>query len=275
MNNLIISVIQPNIRQNDLKWNINNYEKIFTDFSSEIEPSNVVCLPEYWNGIKDDKWSETLSERSLDYLEKVASNFGVWVIGGSQLVHEENEYFNRSHIFDPSGNLVGVYDKHYPFGIEKYRRLGQGKKLFFWNINDWKTSIKICSDLWVPGEQIQLLRNNVDLIFCPIMSSVPKESLTNYGSYMWHSLAVIRGKEAASALIVSDWARQAIKEPHWTCGASCIVDPSKKFQNNEPIANNIVTRSNTNQTIIMKELNLTEIREQRNYRINMGLIPVE
>ncbi|MHA1225752.1 MAG: carbon-nitrogen hydrolase family protein [Candidatus Hodarchaeales archaeon] len=275
METLKICVAQPNIKPNDLNWNLKNSEKLFKTFQVEMESVNVLCLPEYWNGIRDDKLSEKLSEHSLDYLEKLSSNFSIWVIGGSQLIQEEKQYFNRSHIFSPSGNLVGIYDKQYPFGFEKIRGLGQGKELLFWNINGWKASIRICSDLWVPGEHIKLLRNKIDVLFCPIMSSIPNKDLTNYGRYMWHSLALIRGKESASAVVVSDWACQAIKEPYWTSGASCIVDPSKKFHNHEPTAKNIVTASVTQQTVLTKEINLAEIREQRNYRENMGLIPME
>ena len=90
---------------------------------------------------------------------------------------------------------------------------------------------------------------------------------------MWNNLAVIRAKEAASALIVSDSAMQPIREPYWCAGASCIIDPSWRFSNNEPIGNNILSSiPDGSRGIISATLDLTRIRQQRQYRKDMGLL---
>jgi hypothetical protein len=86
-------------------------------------------------------------------------------------------------------------------------------------------------------------------------------------------LAVIRSKEAAAAVVVSDPAIQPIKEPYWCAGASCIADPSWRFNNQDPIGKNILTTiPDGKEGIIIKELDLEAIKKQKTYRKKMGLL---
>lgn len=271
---LRITALQPKLTVDEFNNNLQEYRKLFKEFSSKINSSDVICFPEYWNGMRKGSYTKIIHDSSMNFLKKTAIEHKAWIIGGSHLVDiNTSSYFNRSHIFDPSGDLIGTYDKRHPFGYEQVQEISPGDKNLFWKIDDWKATIQVCSDLWNTKDYSLLVKEDIDLVFCPILTTIPDKKYTNYGRFMWNNLSVIRAKEAASALIVSDSAMQPIREPYWCAGASCIVDPSWRFSNNEPIGNNILSSiPDGNRGIITAILDLTRIRQQRQYRKDMGLL---
>jgi predicted amidohydrolase len=250
---LEIITLQPKTKLNDLDHNLENYKRLFEEYSVLLRTSQVICFPEYWNGIRKDFYSQNVFEKSIGFLEELAASTKNWVIGGSQLVKNQTDYyFNRSHIFDPSGNLVGTYDKRQPFGYEKIQGINAGNEELIWNINDWRAGICICSDLWNISDYSSLVTQEIDILFCPI-----------------------RAKEAAAAVVISDTAMQPIREPYWSAGASCIADPSKKFRNQEITGQRILsTIPSGEEGVISVKLDLHQIREQRQYRKDMGLLNI-
>ena len=184
-----------------------------------------------------------------------------------------SSFFNRAHVIDPSGYLIGTYEKRHPFGYERIQEISPGNKNLFWKIDDWQATIQICSDLWNTNDYSLVVSKDIDLVFCPILTTIPDQSYTAYGRFMWHNLAVIRAKEAATAVIVSDSAMQPIRDPYWCAGASCIVDPSWRFTNEEPIGKRILSSiPDGNRGVVSETLDLDKIRQQRQYRKDMGLL---
>jgi predicted amidohydrolase len=269
---LSVISLQPKTKLNDLKSNIDSIHKLSRDINNHFD---VLCLPEYWNGIRKDEYSQPIFDRSISFLEELSSSLGCWIIGGSQLTEDQGKYYNRSHIFNPTGKLIGTYNKQQPFGYEKIQEVEPGKEDLIWKIDGFTIGIRICSDMWSTSAYSSLISNNeLDIIFCPILTTLPESSYTNYGRFLWHNLAVIRAKEAASAIVVSDSAMQPIREPYWSAGASCAVDPSKKFKNREIIGSNLIySIPDGREGIVSLVLKLDEIQDQRQYRKKMGLFP--
>ncbi|MFX1507865.1 MAG: carbon-nitrogen hydrolase family protein [Promethearchaeota archaeon] len=271
---LRIIALQPKLTVDEFNNNLKEYRKLFKEFSSDFKSSDVICFPEYWNGMRKGSYSRIIHETSMNFLKETAIQHKVWIIGGSHLVdNNTSSYSNRAHVIDPSGQLIGTYDKRHPFGYEQVQEISPGYKNLFWKINDWKVTIQICSDLWNTKDYSLLITEDIDLVFCPILTTIPDKKYTNYGRFIWHNLAVIRSKEAASAVIVSDSAMQPIREPYWCTGASCIIDPSWRFSNNERIGNKILSSiPDGSRGIVKATLDLTRIRQQRQYRKDMGLL---
>ncbi|MHA2329575.1 MAG: carbon-nitrogen hydrolase family protein [Candidatus Hodarchaeales archaeon] len=151
-NELIVTAIQPLIKMNAFEYNLKHYRQLFDEFSTVIQASNVLCFPEYWNGIRKDQLTETIQKKSFEFLKKTASTLSLWVVGGSHLVRDGEKIMNRAHVLNPTGQLIGVYDKRNLFGYEKFQEISPGKNDFFWEINDWKATVKLCSDLWNTAE---------------------------------------------------------------------------------------------------------------------------
>jgi predicted amidohydrolase len=271
---LRITSLQPKLSVDEFKDNLEEYRKLFKEFSANIKSSDVICFPEYWNGMRKGSYTKIIHKSSMNFLKKAAIDHKAWIIGGSHLVDDNtSSYFNRTHILDPSGRLIGTYEKRHPFGYEQIQEISPGNKTLFWEIDDWKATVQICSDLWNTNDYSLLVTKGVDLVFCPILTTIPNQVYTNYGRFMWHNLALIRAKEAASAVVVSDSAMQPIREPYWCAGASCIVDPSWRFENMEQLGKNILSSiSNGDRGILTVTLDLEKIRQQKQYRKDMGLL---
>ena len=273
---LTISVLQPRLKLNDLDYNLKSYSSILTKFSTKLKKSQVICFPEYWNGIRKDKYSDNVHDLTLEFLKNTSFDYSAFIIGGSHLFKENKTFKNRSHVLSPEGKLIGFYDKRHPFGYEQHQGIMPGEKDFFFKIGKWKATIRICNDLWNTHDHSILIKEGIDIIFSPILTSLSEQSYTNYGRFLWHNLAVIRSKEAASAVVVSDSAIQVIKEPYWCAGASCIADPSSRFSNQEPFGTNLlVSIPDGKENILSVTLDLNKIQEQKQYRLKMGLMENE
>ncbi|NHJ01030.1 MAG: carbon-nitrogen hydrolase family protein [Candidatus Heimdallarchaeota archaeon] len=271
---LEILVLQPSLQLNQLDSNLLEYEALLNcNINGFRENQTAICFPEYWNGLRKEAVSETTYFKSLNFLERIAKEHSSWIIGGSQVVKEIEQLYNRTHLFNSSGKLLGYYDKQNPFGYEKTQGFTKGDKELIWNLSGWKAAIRICSDLWNVNGILKLLETEIDILFCPTLTVVPSIDYTNYGRFMWYNLAVVRAKEAAIIVTVSDMAEQVIREPYYSVGASCLADPSWRFKNSDTVGTNIInTMKNGERGTFLKIVDLEKLHSQREYRKNVGLM---
>ena len=269
---LKIVSLQPEITLHNLDGNLTNYQRLLDriDLSPDID---VICFPEYWNGLRINSYSENSYENSISFLQSIAKTYSSWIIGGSLITKIDENYLNRSYIVNPHGKIIGTYDKHRLFGYELNQKMVAGENPFHWKLKKFNASICICNDLWSLDIVKRIIDNDTDILFVPTLSVVPKKSDTNYGKYIWHNLAFIRAKEGAMAVVVSDTAELPLMEPFWSCGASSIVDHSKRFNNQEEKGKHMISTIESGESgIVLKTIQLSEIREQRSYRKMMGLM---
>ncbi|MCK4848436.1 MAG: carbon-nitrogen hydrolase family protein [Candidatus Heimdallarchaeota archaeon] len=269
---LTLLSLQPKTTLHNLDENLENYQQLLDEIDLNQEYA-VICFPEYWNGLRIKSYLKTSYQDSISFLQSIALTYTSWVIGGSQIVKNGENYHNRSSIINPQGKIIGTYDKHRLFGYELNQNIIAGKNLFHWKLGQFNASICICNDLWSLKNVDRIIKNDTDVLFVPTLSVVPKKSDTNYGQYIWHNLAFIRAKEGAMAIVVSDTAKLPLMTPFWSSGASCIVDPSKRFSNQESKGKHMIKTLESGECgIIFKTIFLSEIREQRSYRKQMGLM---
>lgn len=264
--------LQPEITLHNLEGNLAQYQLLLDEnnLNSDID---AICFPEYWNGLRIKSFSNTSSQDSISFLQSIALTYSSWVIGGSQIAKNGENYLNRSSIINPQGKIIGTYDKHRLFGYELSQNMIAGETLFHWKIGQFNASVCICNDLWNLKNVNRIIESDIDILFVPTLSVVPKSTDTSYGQHIWHNLAFIRAKEGAMAVVVSDTAKLPFMKPYWSSGASCIVDPSKRFTNQEAKGKHMIkTLELGERGIVFKTISLKKIREQRSYRKNMGLM---
>jgi len=269
---LKIVSLQPEITLHNLDGNLANYQRLLDryDLSPDID---VICFPEYWNGLRLKSYSEKSYEDSISFLQSIAVTYSSYVIGGSQIAKIGEKFHNRSSIINAKGKIIGTYDKQRLFGYELNQNMLAGQDPFHWKLGSFNASICICNDLWSLNIVKRVIENDTDVIFVPTLSVVPKKLDTSYGQYIWHNLAFIRAKEGAMAVVVSDTAELPLIEPFWSCGASSIVDPSKRFSNQETKGKHMISTIESGESgVVLKTILLGEIREQRSYRKMMGLM---
>ena len=230
-----------------------------------------ITLPEYAFGNR-----KYYSEEKLFKLKSELASFTqqheCYLITGSYAHPQDNTWFNRSLIFDPHGTNQYYYDKTHPFNFEKKNGVSPGLNRNVFTINNLKVKLLICSDLWFPEEIRSLQDEKIDLILVPAMAVVRNQSLVNYGQTLWHSLALTRSKENVIPLVVSDWAIQPVRDSY-TCGASCIIDPSVRWQNaiEEPKSFNKFTTKT--EGALVSIISRNAVLEYQAYRREVGLLP--
>jgi predicted amidohydrolase len=273
---LSVISLQPNITLHNLEENLHEYKDLFHERLDQIDHIDIICFPEYWNGLRINSSSEKAVIASKEFLKNTALRYSSWIVGGSFIIKENNQFFNRSLIYNSKGEIVGKYDKIRLFGYEKTQDIIPGNSLFTWKIGEFCAGIRICNDLWNLNLVQELINQEIDILFVPALTVVPEKIYTNYGQHIWHNLAFIRAKEGSMVIVVSDTHRSILSDPYWSTGASCIADPSQKFTNEEARGQNMLNKINSgSRGIIWKILNLHELRAQRNYREFVGLLTKE
>lgn len=271
---LLITSLQPSIVLHDLEATLNEYWNLLEENDLKNLNPDIICFPEYWNGLRGQAVKEEDLSKSIDFLTIISQKFDAYVVGGSIVTPKDDKLYNQSTVINSKGAVVGQYSKHQLFGYEKTQKFSRGENQLIWSIKGFRTTIRICSDLWSTKLTQVLIDSEIDLLFVPALTVVPERSFTSYGRYLWHSLALIRAKECAVATIVSDTAEGTLKSPFWTTGSSIIVDPSQKFTNSETIGNNMTIKLDSGRRgLLSKEIKLKDIRTQKAYRKDVGLLP--
>ena len=146
-----------------------------------------VVLPEYALGNKLN-YSEDEFNSIIEKISKFVQENNINLVAGSYAHFEKNKWYNRSLVFESSGNNILEYDKKHLFNFELKNDITPGSKSGLFTIAGLKVKILICSDLWFPEEIRNLLKEKIDLVVVPAMAVVQNKQLVSYGKNLWHSL---------------------------------------------------------------------------------------
>jgi omega-amidase len=116
---------------------------------------DVVVLPEAWNlGFLPGEFSQVEESRNgpaYALMQELAAELGANLIGGSILTREGGHFYNRSFVFNRSGEEVASYDKmnlFTPMGEDQHVRPGEEAGRFDLEGHVWGSLI--CYDLRFP-----------------------------------------------------------------------------------------------------------------------------
>jgi len=144
---------------------------------------DVICLPEKWNlkeGNPPDD-AEKPDGPSVKALERIAEEYGVYVLGGSLWEREGGEIYNVSRLFDRSGECIGVHRKIHLYSIEKYF-FKPGSRLEPCRTEFGMVGMTVCFDLAFPEVARILTLKGADIIFNPAF--IPSAGIENWHIYV-------------------------------------------------------------------------------------------
>ena len=269
----LISVQPLLTSQNSLiQWSY--YETLIASHLDTLESNcdlTFICLPEYALGNKTT-YSEDTFLKLKEKISLFAKERKCTIIAGSYAHFEHNKWYNRSLIFNTKGNISYHYDKNHPFNFELLNGITPGSNKDVFVIDGLKVKLLICSDLWFPEEIRNLLNEGIDVVIVPAMAVVRNNNLVDYGKSLWHSLALTRSKENVIPVMVSDWAVQPMRDSY-TCGSSCIINPSIRWYNEFEEKKAFNTLVNGTEGVISSIISKKEIMEYQKYRKEVGLLP--
>ena len=255
---------------------ITDIGKLVSHLISQGYTPDCIVLPEYAFGTlrnwKEEGWEEQLLQVKKA-ISSLCQEYHVPIVAGSvPYKTRRNRWRNRSYLFSSDGRVIGVYDKQRPFRTEILMGLEPGKRTPIFKLAHLRLAILLCSDLWFPG-LVRQASKDADFIAVPAMTTVLNQRHIAYGRWAWHSLVVVRSKENAIPIVSADHAVGVYTSGIYTCGASCIADPSHRFDDEEgPHTQALKVADPKSQAAIVSTISQESIEEYKAYRRRVGLL---
>jgi len=213
----------------DVATNLASIEPLVADAADR--GAKLVLLPEYF-GIFGARASDKVAVREPDgagpqqaFLERLAREHGIWIVGGTVPIEIEDPQRVRSAslVFDPRGRRVARYDKVHLFafnqGSEHYdegKTIEPGSRPVEFDAPCGRVGLSVCYDLRFP-ELYRAYRDAVLIV-------VPSAFTAVTGAAHWHVLLKARAIENQCYVLA---AAQGGVHPSGrrTYGHSVLIDP--------------------------------------------------
>ncbi|MFN3384281.1 MAG: carbon-nitrogen hydrolase family protein [Archaeoglobaceae archaeon] len=115
-----------------------------TALSAIEKGAEILLFPEYFSYAE---LSLTITENTLDFLERISREFGVVTVGN--VVYKAGAIYNRAMVFE-GGDEIAYQDKIHPTKTERFLGISPGKSLRIFNVRKAKVCILICADVLYP-----------------------------------------------------------------------------------------------------------------------------
>jgi predicted amidohydrolase len=197
------------------------------------EKLDAVFLPEVFYSMSDGtKPTPHLVEEGNEHYQniaKLASDNGVYLIGGTAATNLDGKVMNRTYNFDPSGKALLNYDKIHLFTLDlsKHKKktvvdetvvYSAGNTPSLLELGEWKIGLGICFDLRFPELYRHYFSQGANIMTVASAFTVPT------GKAHWKTLIRARAIENQSYVIAADqWGVHNDKLS--TYGHSLVVDP--------------------------------------------------
>lgn len=110
------------------------------------------------------------NETEKEFCE-VAKRYGIWLIPGTMFQKKDNVIYNTASVINPQGEVVGRYNKMFPFYPYEVGVTG-GNEFLIWDVPKvGKFGLTICYDMWFPETSRTLAVNGVDVILHPTLTA--------------------------------------------------------------------------------------------------------
>lgn len=102
--------------------------------------------------------------------QALAAKHRVWIIPGTYFVHREDRTYNHSIVINPDGEIVGRYDKMFPFMPFEAGVTGGTEFLIFDVPDVGRFGLSICYDIWIPETTRTLTSAGVEVLIHPVLT---------------------------------------------------------------------------------------------------------
>ncbi|KGR92392.1 hydrolase [Ureibacillus massiliensis 4400831 = CIP 108448 = CCUG 49529] len=148
-----IGCIQLNVGFGKVEENFERAEQFIREAASK--GAELVVLPEMWNtGYALEKLPELADEngeRTKAFLQKLASELAIHIVGGSVATKHDDKFYNTMYIVDKEGELVSEYSKVHLFRLmNEDKFLESGDQMNRFTLGDIEAGGVICYDIRFP-----------------------------------------------------------------------------------------------------------------------------
>lgn len=148
MENLKITIIQPDIIWENPKVNIEKY----SEWIENISDTDIIILPEMFTtgfSMNPARLSETMNGISVNWMKNIAKEKDAAVVG-TLIIEENSQIFNRSFWVFPNGKFE-YFDKRHLFTMgQEHLHYSAGDEKLIVEYKGWRFCPLICYDLRFP-----------------------------------------------------------------------------------------------------------------------------
>jgi len=160
----------------------------FEDFANQVEyfvetaadyRADFVLFPEFFSvqllsvieplppidGIR--RLADEFTEPFIDLMSRMASKYGLYIIGGSHPIQHGDKLHNECLIFDPDGRYVTQPKLHITPSEKRYWGISGGNELIVLPTPKAKIAVQICYDIEFPEASRYLADEGVEILFVP------------------------------------------------------------------------------------------------------------
>ncbi len=148
MDDLRISIVQPDIKWKAIDDNLSNY----TQLLQGIERTDLLVFPEMFQTgfcMDPEDIAETMDGTTVRWMGRTAQSLDC-ALAGSLVIKDGRRIYNRLIYIDQHGNMTW-YDKGHLFSIEgEEKKFTKGLHRLVVPLRNWHISFQICYDLRFP-----------------------------------------------------------------------------------------------------------------------------
>lgn len=126
---------------------------------------------------------------------ELAKKHNIWLIPGSIFQKKEDHIFNTASVINPQGEVIGRYDKMFPFYPYEAGVTGGDRFLFFDVPEIGRFGVTICYDIWFPETSRTLAVQGVEVLLHPTLTATIDRDI---------ELAIVQATAATNQCFVFD-----------------------------------------------------------------------
>jgi predicted amidohydrolase/ribosomal protein S18 acetylase RimI-like enzyme len=173
-----IACVQYKVRKINTFQDFANQVEYFVETAADYR-ADFVLFPEFFSvqllsvieplsaidGIR--KLANDFTEPFIELMSRMASKYGVYIIGGSHPIKRGDKLQNECLIFDPDGRYVAQPKLHITPAEKKYWGISGGHELVILPTPKAKIAVQICYDVEFPEASRYLADQGVEILFVP------------------------------------------------------------------------------------------------------------
>jgi len=109
-------------------------------------------------------------EPTLEVFQKLAARHKIWLLPGSMFEKRKDGVFNTAVVINPDGEIVGRYDKMFPFTPYEANVTGGTEFLVFDVPEVGRFGVSICYDIWFPETTRTLSAMGMEVLLHPVLT---------------------------------------------------------------------------------------------------------
>ncbi len=102
---------------------------------------------------------------------EIAKRYGIWLVPGTMFQKQADKVYNTATVINPQGEVIGRYNKMFPFYPYEVGVTGGNEFLIFDIPKVGRFGLTVCYDMWFPETSRTLAVNGVEVILHPTLTA--------------------------------------------------------------------------------------------------------